>query len=63
MTVAEGTGAGTIQARKELMINFSHAASRVDVSGVNETVHVTRLLIELQELLVRQVFLVRALWA
>jgi len=52
LTIAKSAWASAIQAREKFVVNFSSAASRVNVPRVNKAIHVTCLLVELQELFI-----------
>mmetsp|Transcript_13273 Transcript_13273/g.22524 ORF Transcript_13273/g.22524 Transcript_13273/m.22524 type:complete len:217 (-) Transcript_13273:279-929(-) len=61
LAVAQGSGASAVEALEELLVDLSHAVGGVDVARVDEPVEVAGLLVELEELLVGKVLLVRAL--
>jgi len=47
LTIAEGARACAIEAREEFVIHLGHAACSVDVPRVDQTIHVTRFLVQL----------------
>lgn len=63
LTIAEGARASTIETGEEFVVNLGHAAGTIDVPRVDQSVHVTGLLVQLQELLIRQILFVGALGA